>query len=189
MKMKRFFKVTGTAAVLTMMMVGTAFAAGNKGRKEYREAVCQMEQEFAVSELEDVQKKNEAYALWYIDLSENYRSSESELAPEDAEKWEQAKALREEIRKIQIGEEADAEEKTAGAKEARMNMATENGEKVKQNSEVKELRAKMKALADNGEFEDTLKLYEEILEMKNERAAKAAEVNKLWEQIAELLNK
>ena len=46
-----------------------------------------------------------------------------------------------------------------------------------------------KALADNGEFEDALKLYEEILVMKNERAAKTAEVNKLWEQIAELLNK
>lgn len=191
MKMKRFFKVTGTAAVFTMMMVGTAFAAGNKGRNEYREAVRQMEQEFAANELEleDAHKENEAYALWYIDLSENYKTSESELAPEDAEKWEQAKALREEIRKIQIGEEADAEEKTAGAKKARMDMATENGEKVKQNSEVKELRAKMKALADNGEFEDALKLYEEILVMKNERAAKTAEVNKLWEQIAELLNK
>ena len=191
MKMKRFFKVTGTAAVFTMMMVGTAFAAGNKGRNEYREAVRQMEQEFAANELEleDAHKEYEAYALWYIDLSENYKTSESELAPEDAEKWEQAKALREEIRKIQIGEEADAEEKTAGAKKARMDMATENGEKVKQNSEVKELRAKMKALADNGEFEDALKLYEEILVMKNERAAKTAEVNKLWEQIAELLNK
>ena len=191
MKMKRFFKVTGTAAVFTMMMVGTAFAAGNKGRNEYREAVRQMEQEFAANELEleDAHKENEAYALWYIDLSENYKTSESELAPEDAEKWEHAKALREEIRKIQIGEEADAEEKTAGAKKARMDMATENGEKVKQNSEVKELRAKMKALADNGEFEDALKLYEEILVMKNERAAKTAEVNKLWEQIAELLNK
>ena len=190
MKMKRFFKVTGTAAVFTMMMVGTAFAAGNKGRNEYREAVRQMEQEFAANELEleDAHKENEAYALWYIDLSENYKTSESELAPEDAEKWEQAKALREEIRKSQIGEEADAEEKTAGAKKARMDMATENGEKVKQNSEVKELRAKMKALADNGEFEDALKLYEEILVMKNERAAKTAEVNKLWEQIAELLN-
>ena len=180
-----------TAAVFTMMMVGTAFAAGNKGRNEYREAVRQMEQEFAANELEleDAHKENEAYALWYIDLSENYKTSESELAPEDAEKWEQAKALREEIRKIQIGEEADAEEKTAGAKKARMDMATENGEKVKQNSEVKELRAKMKALADNGEFEDALKLYEEILVVKNERAAKTAEVNKLWEQIAELLNK
>ena len=188
MKMKRFFKVTGVATVLTMMMVSTAFA-GNKGRKEYRETVVKMEQEFVEStaEMENVQKDNEADALWYIDLSERYKNAE--VAPENAEAWEKAKALREEIRELQLGvedndEEADAVKKQPGAKKARM-----AGENEKTYSEVKELRTEMKELADNGDFEAALKLYEEILGVKNERASKIMKINSLWKEIAELLGK
>ena len=200
MKMKRFMKIAGVATALTLMMAGTVFAAGkngnsgNKGRKEYRAAVLEMEQTFEAAENENdgLQKENEAYALWYMEMSENFRTAE--LSLETAEKWEKAQALREEIRKIQNDEEAVTDEtgaavtekKQAGAKAARMALEAADGEKIKKNTEVKELRAEMKALADNGEFEEALSVYEKVLSLRNERAAEKIAVNKIWKEMAEL---
>lgn len=52
--------------------------------------------------------------------------------------------------------------------EAEKEMVAADDENIKTNTGVKELWAEVKALAYNGDFEEALKLYKEILGMKNE---------------------
>lgn len=137
----------------------TAFAA--ETRQEYRSEAAPIQQELKTlnEEMKSLREENQAASALYKEISAAQRET-GELTV-DTEIWEEAKALRVQIRELQA---------------------------ARRDSTGKETRAQAREAAANGDFDTALQSLSNALEEKEARCGSLKEIHELWQKIASLLS-